>query len=176
MFFPTPLASARNTPSIFKQFFSQTCFQYPFFKSHLSNKIFIFAKHNEFMCLLKFIWFYSVFKEMFEKERILGIFFICNWNLFNNWNFTILNHALGALPHKILQKAWKMLWNIFFLSFILTDVLTLRQDGNCLLTLLFGRKHVMLTLWLGQKTYAYSQHWTEKTEVTLSFFSVWKVL
>ena len=34
----------------------------------------------------------------------------------------------------------------FFLSFILTDVLTLWQDGNCLLMLLFGRKHVMLTL------------------------------
>ena len=61
----------------------------------------------------------------------------------------------------------------FLKSFILTDVLTLRQDGNCLLTLLFGRKHVMLTLWLGQKTYyANSQHWREKTEVTLAFFSV----
>ena len=40
----------------------------------------------------------------------------------------------------------------FFKSFILTDVLTLQQDGNCLLTLLFGRKHVMLTLRLEQKT------------------------
>ena len=69
-------------------------------------------------------------------------------------------------------KRLKKCYKIFSKNFILTDLLTLRQDGNCLLTLLFGRKHVMLTLCLGQKTYANSKHWTKKTEVTLAFFSV----